>query len=123
MDRIFSRIVSFNQSGLGGCLIRLILFGVFLATIGLGWLLHGLLVFVAVTLMLLVISWFVFSWWLRRKIVESDCPACNYEFMGFTGRQCTCPNCGESLVVEGGKFKRLSSIGAIDVQIVDVADN
>jgi predicted RNA-binding Zn-ribbon protein involved in translation (DUF1610 family) len=123
LDRIFSKVVSFNRSGLGGCLISLILFGLFLGAIGLGWLVHGLLIIGLIALFLPPLLWFAFSWWLKRKIVQSECPVCQYEFMSFKSSEFACPSCGESLVVEGGKFKRLSSLGAIDVQVVDVVND
>lgn len=70
--------------------------------------------------MLPIIGWFGFRWWLRRNLVESTCPVCQYEFTGFNQTSCRCPNCNELLRVESGEFKRDIPPGTIDVEAVEV---
>lgn len=45
---------------------------------------------------------------------------CEYEFMGLNHTDVQCPNCGENLTVNGGKFERVAPEGTIDVTAVEV---
>ncbi len=119
MNNQFSRIYNFNDSGLG-CVLTLVL-GVFLlGSVGLGWVVNGFLIFLAVILLLPIAAWVALRWWLGRNLVESNCPVCNYEFTGFKGTECQCPNCGEPLKVEGKSFLTLTPPGTIDVEAVEI---
>jgi len=122
VDKNFSGVGKFNLSGLG-CLVSLILIALFLGAVGLGWVVNGALILLGILLSLPLVAWLGLRWWLNRSLVESNCPVCSYEFTGFSGKECRCPNCGESLLVENGEFKRLSAIGTIDVKPIDVIDN
>jgi hypothetical protein len=115
----FFRSYAVNDSGLG-CLLSLILVGLLLGLIGLGWLVNGFLILFAFLIISPVIAWGIFRWWLRRNLVEDSCPVCDYEFTGFNRTECQCPNCGESLKVEGGKFLILTPPDTIDVQAIEV---
>ena len=108
-----------NRSGIG-CWLTFILIAFLLGSVGLGWLVNGLLVAIALMLILPVVGWFVFRWWLQRNLVESSCPVCSYKFTGFKGTQCQCPNCKEPLQVESKQFVRLTPPGTIDVEAVEV---
>lgn len=119
MNNNFFRSYSANDSGLG-CLLSLILVGLLLGSIGLGWLVNGFLILVAFLIISPVIAWGIFRWWLRRNLVEANCPVCSYEFTGFNRTECQCPNCGEPLKVEGGKFIILTPPDTIDVQAIEV---
>jgi hypothetical protein len=103
-----------------GCFLTLLLLGLLLGTVGLGWIVNGVLIFFALLLLLPAIAFWGFRWWLGRNLVESQCPVCDYQFTGFNERECRCPNCGEALKVEGGRFSRLTPPGTIDVEAVEV---
>lgn len=111
-----------NQSGLG-CFVSLTVLGLFLGSIGLGWVVNGFLILIVLLFSLPLVAWLGVRWWIGRTLVESSCPVCGYEFMGFSGTECRCPNCNEPLQVENGQFKRLSAVGTIDVKAVDVLDD
>jgi ribosomal protein S27E len=115
----FPKIIWSNNSGLG-CFLSLLLLGLLLGAVGLGWIVNGILLFFALLLLLPAIAFWGFRWWLGRNFVESQCPACNYQFTGFNRTECRCPNCGEALKVEGGRFSRLTPPGTIDVEAVEV---
>ena len=117
MGKFSTRIATFE---LGGCLVNTIFLLILLSLIGFGQLIHIGLVLLGMIILLPVVGWFGLRWWLKRNIVESACPACNYQFIGFEGRETICPSCGESLLIEKGKFRRTSSLGTIDVEVVDV---
>jgi hypothetical protein len=116
----FPKLLQYNNSGLS-CLLTFLLVGLLLGSIGLGWLVKGFLLVILLLLLTPVIAFLGLRWWLRRNLVESQCPVCNYQFTGFDRTECTCPNCGEPLKVEGGIFQRLTPPGTIDVEAVEVS--
>lgn len=119
MNDNFPKIIWSNNSGLG-CFLTLLLLALLLGSVGLGWIVNGVLISFALLLLLPAIAFWGFRWWLGRNLVESQCPACNYQFTGFNRTECRCPNCGEALKVEGGRFSRLTPPGTIDVEAVEV---
>lgn len=119
MNRNFPRLIWSSNSGLG-CFLTLLLLGLLLGAVGLGWIVNGILIFFALLLLLPVIAVWGFRWWLGRNLVEGECPACEYQFTAFNGTECRCPNCGEALKIEGGRFSRLTPPGTIDVEAVEV---
>jgi hypothetical protein len=109
-----------NDSGLS-CLLTLLAIGFLLGSVGLGWIVNSFLILLAVLLLTPIIAFWGFRWWLKRNLVEDKCPACSYEFTGFNRTECRCPNCGEPLKVESGRFLRLTPPGTIDVEAVEVS--
>ena len=121
MRNNFSPLIRNNNPGLG-CVINLLLIGLLLASVGLGWIVNGFLIFFLVLLLIPLVAWVSLQWWIGRNLVESECPVCSYEFTGFNKTECRCPNCGENLQVEGGKFLTITPPGTIDVQAVEVTN-
>ena len=111
--------VTFNLSGLGGWLV---FFGIIwlLGSVGLGWLVKSVVVLVLFLAIAPIIALVGFRWWLRRNLVESQCPVCSHTSAGLNGTQLRCPNCNEPLKVEKGAFVRLTPPGTVDVQAVEV---
>lgn len=109
-----------NSSGIG-CWLTLLAIFLLLGSVGLGWLVKSFLIAIALIVIIPIVGWFGFRWWLRRNIIESQCPVCSYEFTGFNDTQCRCPSCGEPLKVEQGHFSRLTPPGTIDVEAVEVS--
>ncbi len=122
MNNNFPKFVWLNNSGLG-CLLTFLLLGLFLGSVGLGWVVNGFLIVIALILIAPVIILWGIRWWLQRNLVEDQCPVCRYEFTGFNQTQCQCPNCGEPLKIEGGHFHRVTPPGTIDVDAVEVSVN
>lgn len=120
MNNNFPRFYTLNDSGLG-CFLTLILMGIILGSVGLGWIVNGFLIFLAIILLLPVIAWFGFRWWLKNNLVEDQCPVCGYEFTGFKTAESRCPSCGELLKVEGGHFQTITPPGTIDVEAIEVS--
>lgn len=102
-----------------GCLLALLLLGLVLGSVGLGFVFKGFLILIALLVILPPLGFLAFRWWLRSKLIEDQCPVCSYEFTGFKNVECQCPNCGEILIVESGRFVRLTPPGTIDVEVVD----
>lgn len=122
MNNNFPQFRSFNESGLG-CWLTVILVSLALGAVGLGWVVNSVLILLTILFFAPIIAFLGFRWWLKRNLVEDSCPVCTYEFTGFNGSECRCPNCGEELKVEGGKFARLTPPGTIDVDVVEVSAN
>ena len=110
-----------QRSGIGFWLSVLALVWL-LASVGLQGVVNSILLIFAFLLVAPVIAFAGLRWWLNRNLVSDRCPACNYEFVSLERSQFRCPNCGEPLQVEGGKFQRVTPPGTIDVNAVDVVD-
>ncbi|WP_293123337.1 hypothetical protein [Microcoleus sp. bin38.metabat.b11b12b14.051] len=101
----------------------LILLGIacVLVSIGLGWIVKSLLIVVGFFLLTPVVGFFALQWWLKRNLIQGNCPVCQYELTGLNQTQCQCTNCGEPLKIEQGHFSRMTPPGTIDVTAVEVS--
>jgi predicted RNA-binding Zn-ribbon protein involved in translation (DUF1610 family) len=116
----FNQLIQYSTSGIG-CWISFIMIAFILGTFGLGWLINGFLIFLAVLFVTPVIAFWGFQWWLRRKLIQDKCPVCSYEFTGFKNTEFQCPSCGEVLQVEAEHFKKMTPPGTIDIDAVEVS--
>lgn len=119
MNDRFARILQVNDSGLG-CLLAFIVFGLFLGSIGLGWVFNGILFLFAFLLISPILGWIGLNWWLKRNLIEDSCPVCDYQFTAINNQECNCPSCGEPIQVKGGRFQRITPPGIIDVDAIEV---
>jgi len=92
-----------------------------LVSIGLGWIVKSFLIVVGLFLLTPVVAFFALQWWLKRNLIEDNCPVCQYEFTALNQTQFQCANCGEPLKIEEGHFSRLTPPGTIDVTAVEVS--
>ena len=120
MNNYSPKLLWLNNSGLG-CLLNFLLLGIFLGAVGLGWVVNGFLILLGVILVTPVIGLWVLRWWVKRNLVEDQCPVCSYEFTGFNNLESRCPSCGETLQIKDGHFQRITPPGTIDVDVVDVS--
>ncbi len=120
MNDRFNKVIQYNTSSLG-CWLSLIFVALILASVGLGWVVNGLLILFALLLISPVITFWGLQWWLKRKLIQAQCPVCNYEFTGFKNTEFNCPSCGETLKVEADHFSRMTPPGTIDVDAVEVS--
>ena len=121
MNDPFSRNIQFNSSGLG-CFFTFLLIAALLTSAGLGWIVNGfilLILLIPVTIALGVIG---FRWWLKRNIIEDDCPVCGQTFTGLNNSIARCPSCGEVVQVMNGAFQRQTQAGTVDVAVVDAIE-
>ncbi len=119
MNDRYNKVLQYNFSGIG-CWLTIIALAMLLSAVGLGWIVNGFLILFLLLLFTPVIAFFGLQWWLRRNFIQDSCPVCSYEFTGLKNSQFQCPNCGEPLQVEVGKFTRITPPGTIDVEAVDV---
>lgn len=120
MNDRFNKLLQLNTSGLG-CWASIILAIFLVTTIGAGWIIKGLILSIALLFIAPVIAFWGFQWWLKRKLIQAQCPACSYEFTGFKNTEFSCPSCGESLRVEAEGFSRITPPGTIDVDAIEVS--
>lgn len=91
-----------------------------LGSLGLGWIVKSALIVVALTIVTPIVGFLGFFWWLRRSIVQAQCPVCNYQLQGINGSEIQCNNCGELLKVERGTLVRDTPPDTIDIVAVEV---
>jgi Zn finger protein HypA/HybF involved in hydrogenase expression len=116
----FPKLFWLNDSSVS-CGLTIFLVALLLGSVGLGWVVNGFLILLALAIFVPAIAFWGFRWWLKSNLVEDQCPACSYEFTGFNRTECRCPNCGEPLKVEAGRFQRLTPPGTIDVEAIEVS--
>lgn len=94
-----------------------------LGSLGLGWLVKSALVVIGLAIITPIIGFIGFFWWLRRSIVEAECPVCSNPLQGVNGSEIQCTNCGEVLKVDRGQFVRDTPADTIDVIAVEVVQD
>ncbi len=94
-----------------------------LGAIGLGWLVKSLIFLFGLLLVAPIVAFVGFRWWLKRNVIQSDCPVCSFESVNLKGAEFRCPNCNEPLKVEDQRFTRLVPSGTIDVSAVEIETN
>ncbi|MEM9117682.1 MAG: hypothetical protein AAGD09_07355 [Cyanobacteria bacterium P01_F01_bin.56] len=108
-----------NFSGLG-CWLTVIAVAWLLGAIGLGWIVKSIVVLFGVILVAPVIAFVGFRWWLKRNLIEGNCPVCDTGLAGLKKAQTVCPNCRTQLQVTGHGFERFTPEGTVEVDAVDV---
>lgn len=121
MNDPFSRNIQFNSSGLG-CFLTFILIAALLTSVGLGWIVNGFIILILLIPVTIVLGILGFQWWLKRNIVEDDCPVCSQTFTGLNNSIARCPNCGEVVQVVDKAFQRQTPAGTVDVAAVDAIE-
>ncbi|NJP08385.1 MAG: hypothetical protein HC866_02035 [Leptolyngbyaceae cyanobacterium RU_5_1] len=92
-----------------------------LGAIGLGWLVNSLLILFGLLLIAPVLAFIGFRWWLKRNLVQAECPVCSFEFISLNKTEFRCPSCSEPLKAENGRFNRIAPLGTIDVSAVEIS--
>ncbi len=113
------RQFQFNLSGIGCWLV--LLGGIWLlGAVGLGWLVKSLAVLVLLIMLAPVLIFVGLRFWLRRNLVQANCPVCSAPLTGIRGAETLCPSCGTPLQAGANGFQRLTEEGTIDVTAVDI---
>ncbi len=103
-----------------GCSLTAIALIWLLITIGAGWLVKSLFVLMGLLILAPIVGFFAFRWWLKRNLVQENCPICNYPLAGFNQAALQCPSCGEALTVTHGHIERPTPPGTVDVEAIEV---
>lgn len=115
----FNQLLQYNSSGLS-CWLSVIFLAIVLGSVGLGWVVNGFLLLLGLLILSPILAIGVLQWWLKRNLIQDNCPVCNYEFTGFKNTDFSCPSCSEPLQVVSGKFSRITPPGTIDINAVEV---
>jgi hypothetical protein len=94
-----------------------------LGSLGLGWLVKSALVIIGLAIITPIVGFLGFFWWLRRSIIQAECPVCSNPLQGVNGSEIQCSNCGEVLKVDRGQFVRDTPPDTIDVVAVEVVQD
>lgn len=121
MKDSFNKFTQIDISGFKNLLLTLAVV-ILLSSIGLGWLVNGLLIIVGLIILAPIVVILILGWAVKTNQMTDECPMCNYEISAFNGMELQCPNCGEPLKVEKGKLKRLAPPGTIDVEAIEIND-
>jgi predicted RNA-binding Zn-ribbon protein involved in translation (DUF1610 family) len=121
MKDTFTKLSQIDISGIKNWLITLAVI-MLLSSIGLGWLVNGVLIIIGLILIAPIVAVLFLGLWVKSNQVIDNCPMCNYEITGVNGLQIQCPSCGEPLKIEKGKINRIAPPGTIDVEAVEVSD-
>jgi len=104
-----------------GCWLTGLAVLMFLASIGLGWLVKSFLVLVGLILISPLLILAGLRLWLALNIVQAPCPVCGAQATSLKRSQFACPNCGVALRVEGKHFVRPTAMGTVDVDAREVS--
>lgn len=113
------RQIQFNLSGLG-CWLTLLGVIWLLGAVGLGWLVKSLAVIVVLILLIPVFAFVGLRFWLKRNLVQANCPVCSTPITGLKDAATQCPNCGTVLTAAINGFQRQAEEGTIDITAVDI---
>ncbi|MEB3289829.1 MAG: hypothetical protein VKI82_07930 [Leptolyngbya sp.] len=115
------RQIQLNMSGLG-CWLTLLGVLWLLGAVGLGWIVKSLAVIVALILLIPVFAFVGVRFWLKRNVIEANCPVCDTPLTGIKDGATQCFTCGTVLTTTTHGFQRMTEEGTIDITAVDVVD-
>lgn len=91
-----------------------------LGAIGLGGIVKSIFALVLFLVLTPVVVLVVARFWIKRNLVEGDCPVCNQSLTSLKNVKLTCPSCATQLTTTENGFERFAPDGVIDVQAVDI---
>jgi uncharacterized Zn finger protein (UPF0148 family) len=62
------------------------------------------------------------QFWLKRSLIQGNCPVCTTPLTGIKDATTQCPNCGTVLTTTANSFQRQAEEGTIDITAMDVVD-
>ena len=115
---------NFNQlqvrfPGLGCWLFILVAFWL-IGAIGIGSILKFTFALILFIFLAPVLAFLALQFWIRRNLVNGNCPVCEQSLAGLKNSKMPCPNCGTELSVTAEGFERFAPEGIIDIQAVNV---
>lgn len=91
-----------------------------LGAIGLGGIVKSIFALVLFLVLTPVIVLIVARFWIKRNLIEGNCPVCEQSLTSLKSVKLTCPSCATQLITTEDGFERFAPDGVIDVQAVDV---
>ncbi|MEL6816137.1 MAG: hypothetical protein AAFP03_15215, partial [Cyanobacteria bacterium J06598_3] len=115
---------NFNQlqvrfPGLGCWIFVLIAFWV-VGAIGITGILKSIFALVLFLVLAPVLAFFGLQFWIKRNLIQGNCPVCEQPLTSLKTVDIACPNCGTQVTVGDNGFERVAGEGVIDIQAMDV---
>ena len=103
-----------------GCWLFILGAAWLLGAIGLSGIVKSIFALIAFLVLAPVVVLVIARFWLKRNLVEGDCPVCDQSLTSLKNVKLTCPSCSTTLMTTEDGFDRFAPEGVIDVQAVDV---
>lgn len=103
-----------------GCWIFVLGSAWLLGAIGLGGIVKSIFALVLFLILTPVIVLIVARFWIKKNLVEGNCPVCDQSLTSLKSVKLACPNCETQLTTTEDGFERFAPEGVIDVQAVDI---
>ena len=91
-----------------------------LGAIGLGGIVKSIFALVLFLVLTPVIVLVIARFWIKKNLVEGNCPVCEQSLTSLKSVKLACPNCTTQLMTTEDGFERFAPDGVIDVQAVDI---
>ncbi|MGC1306748.1 MAG: hypothetical protein WA885_05930 [Phormidesmis sp.] len=91
-----------------------------IGAVGLSGIIKSIFVLVLFIFLAPVLAFLALQFWIKRNLVQGQCPVCEQSLAGLKNSKMPCINCGTELSVTGEGFERFAKDGVIDIQAVDV---
>ncbi|MEM9087843.1 MAG: hypothetical protein AAGC93_03770 [Cyanobacteria bacterium P01_F01_bin.53] len=103
-----------------GCWVFILGSAWLIGAIGLTGIIKASLVVILLLFLAPVMAFLALQFWVKRNLIEGNCPACEQSLTGLKNSKMPCVSCGTELSVTSEGFERFASDGVIDVQAVDI---
>lgn len=102
-----------------GCWLFLLIAFWVIGAIGITGIIKSIFALVLFLLLAPVLGFWALQFWIKRNLVEGNCPVCAQPLTGIKNMKTPCPSCGTEVVATSNGFERASADGVIDVQVVE----
>lgn len=103
-----------------GCWVFILGSAWLIGAIGLTGIIKASLVVILLLFLAPVLAFLALQFWVKRNLVEGNCPVCEQSLTGLKNSKMPCVNCGTELSITSEGFERFAKDGVIDVQAVDI---
>ena len=103
-----------------GCWLFVLVAVWLLGAIGIGGIIKSIFALVLFVVLAPVLAFLALQFWVKRNLIQGNCPVCEQTLAGLKNSKMPCPNCGTELSVTAEGFERFATDGVIDIQAVDI---
>ena len=91
-----------------------------IGAIGLSGIIKSIAALVLFVILAPVLGFLALQFWVKRNLVNGECPVCEQTLAGLKNSNMVCPSCTTELTATADGFERVAADGVIDVQAVDI---
>ena len=103
-----------------GCWLFVLGIAWLLGAIGLSGVVKSIAALVLFVVLAPVLAFFALQFWIKRNLIQGECPVCAQTLAGLRKSNVVCPSCATTLMATSEGFERMAADGVIDIQAVDV---